>query len=183
MRTINNRDRDAHEALLGRAGRVGRGQANEKDPWDVVETHEIHTSKGSISLSCDIQRMHHHCTNQTKDCAHNPKDTTQVRNEEGNGGEDRLADHGHSCLGRSHKHGLCPAEAVTRNDEWVEISDARIGDSISKDSKPDAIAFGVTESFPDLGCMECLLQPVSISSCQSVIAYNSSPSLIRRQFG
>lgn len=158
MLTINNRDRDAHEALLGRAGSVGRGQANEKDPWDIIETHEIHTSKGCVSLSCDIQRMDHHSTNQTKDCAHDPKDTTQVGDEEGDGGEDRLTDHGHSCLGSGHQHSLCPAEAVTCNDEWVEIGDARIGDGVSKDSKPDAVAFRVTESFPDLRCLECLLE-------------------------
>jgi hypothetical protein len=48
--TVKYSDRDGDKALFSRSCCVGRLKTEHEDPWDIIEAHEIHPSKRSISL-------------------------------------------------------------------------------------------------------------------------------------
>jgi len=94
--------------------------------------------------------MNHDRSYKTHESTEDPKHASQVRNEERDGGEDGLADHGNCCLRGGHEHCFGLAETVTGDDERVEVCYASVGDCVAEDTEPDAVALWIAEGFEDL---------------------------------
>lgn len=84
--TVDNCNRDTHKALLCRTSSVRRRETEQKDPWDVVEAHEIDSCQRRVALCRNIKRVHHDSPDKTHKRTKDPEDTSKVRNEERDSG-------------------------------------------------------------------------------------------------
>lgn len=155
-RTVNNSHRNTHKALLRRPSRVGRRQTEHKDPGHIVKTHEVDPRERRVAVRVDVKEMDHESASHADQRRGDPENAAEVGDEEGNGRQDRLADHGDSGLRSGHQRRLGGAEAVARDDQRVEVGDSRVGHGVAQRADPDADAFRVACRFPYLRCFESL---------------------------
>ena len=79
-----------------------------------------------------MKGVYHHCTNQAHGGTEDPEEAAHLGHVHRYCSQCRTGDHSNCSLRCSHKKRLRLAESVPRDDERIEVRDARVRDSIAK---------------------------------------------------
>lgn len=91
-----------------------------------------------------MERVNHYRANKADCRSENPKEASQVRNVHGDSCQGRTCYHSNSSLRSRHQQSSGLAEAISGDDQRVEVGDSGVGNSVTKGREPDHVAFGVS---------------------------------------